>query len=83
METPSIAKIIIMGASLLLGAGALVIRARIPLPAGEDAAIAAAQKKRKRLFFAGILLLWLFSGLAFGLSGGATGSFWFRSAPYV
>lgn len=69
METPSVAKIIIMGASLLLGAGALVLRARIPLPAGEDAAFASVKKKRKFLFFVGVLLLWMFSGLVFGLFG--------------
>lgn len=69
METPSVVQIIAMTASLLLGAGAFVLRARVPLPAGEDASFASAKKKRKRFFFAGILSLWLFSGLVLGLFG--------------
>lgn len=67
METPSVVKIIAMTVSLLLGAGAFVLRARIPLPAGEDASFVPIKKKRKLFFFAGILSLWVFSGLVFGL----------------
>ena len=69
METPSIGKIIAIALSLLLGIAALVLRARIPLPDSEDVAFAAAKKKRKLFLFAGVLLLWIFSGLALGLFG--------------
>ncbi len=69
METPSIGKIIALALSLLLGVAALVLRARIPLPSSEEAAFAAVKKKRKLFLFAGVLLLWIFSGLAFGLFG--------------
>ena len=69
METPSIGKIIALALSLLLGVAALVLRARIPLPDSEDVAFAAAKKKRKLFLFGGVLLLWIFSGLALGLFG--------------
>ena len=69
METPSIGKIIALALSLLLGVAALVLRARIPLPGSEEASFVAVKKKRKLFLFAGVLLLWLFSGLALGLFG--------------
>ena len=56
-----------MGVSLLLGAGALVLRARIPLPAAESGTFVSIKKKRKILFLAGILFLWVLSGLIFGM----------------
>ena len=55
--------------SLLLGAGALFLRARIPLPAAESATFAPVKKKRKLFFLAGILSLWVFVGLVLGLFG--------------
>ena len=58
-----------MGISLLLGAGALVLRARIPLPAAESGMFVSIKKKRKILFLAGILFLWVLSGLVFGMFG--------------
>ena len=58
-----------MGVSLLLGAGALVLRARIPLPAAESDTFVSIKKKRKILFLAGILFLWVLSGLVFGMFG--------------
>ena len=58
-----------MGVSLLLGAGALVLRARIPLPAAESGMFVSIKKKRKILFLAGILFLWVLSGLVFGMFG--------------
>ena len=67
METPSVVKIIAMTVSLLLGAGAFVLRARIPLPAAEDDSFAPVKKKRKLFFFAGVLAFWTFSGLVLGL----------------
>jgi F-type H+-transporting ATPase subunit a len=67
MQTPSLVRILAMGISLLLGAGALVLRARIPLPAAESAAFPSAKKKRKLFFLAGILCLWVFVGLVLGL----------------
>ncbi len=56
-----------MGISLLLGVGALVLRARIPLPAAESDAFVSIKKKRKLFFLAGILSLWVFVGLVLGL----------------
>ena len=58
-----------MCVSLLLGAGALVLRARIPLPAAESTTFAPVKKKRKLFFLAGILGLWVFVGLVLGLFG--------------
>ncbi|MCE5188650.1 MAG: F0F1 ATP synthase subunit A [Eubacteriales bacterium] len=69
METPSVGKILVMTVSLLIGAGALFLRARIPLPAKEDATFIPAKKKRNLLMFAGVLSLWVFTGLVLGLFG--------------
>jgi len=56
-----------MGISLLLGVGALVLRARIPLPAAESDSFVSIKKKRKLFFLAGVLSLWVFVGLVLGL----------------
>ena len=69
---PSVIKWIMMGLSLIVGVGALVLRARIPLPDKSDPDYKAAKKKRNPYFLVGILLLWLFSGLLIGcFSSGA------------
>lgn len=72
---PSVGKWIAMSVTLLLGAAAFFVRTRVALPAQGDATFAAVKKKRKRLFFAGILLLWIFSGLVLGLFGSASSQF--------
>ena len=81
METPSIAKIIAIVVSLLLGAGALVLRARIPLPAKEEPAFASAKKKRSLLLLAGVLCLWFFLGLFLGLFGSGSRTFEVTISP--
>ncbi len=67
MQTPSVGKLIAIVLSLLVGVAALVLRARIALPAKDDAAYASIKKKRKRFMTLGVLSLWLFSGLLLGL----------------
>jgi F-type H+-transporting ATPase subunit a len=67
---PSVGKWIVMGISLLLGTLALVLRARIAQPEKTEEGYRLAKKKRNLLMMAGVLLLWLFSGLflsSFGL----------------
>ena len=81
MQTPSVAKIILMLVSLLLGAGALVLRARIPLPAAEQPEFKPAKKKRNLLMLAGVLALWFFLGLFLGLFGSGNGAFEVTISP--
>ncbi|MDP3448899.1 MAG: FoF1 ATP synthase subunit a [Eubacteriales bacterium] len=67
---PSAGKWIAIALSLLLGVGALVLRARISQLEHTDEGYRAAKKKRNLLMMAGVLLLWLCSGLilsSFGL----------------
>ena len=78
---PSVGKWIAMSVTLLLGAAAFFVRARVVLPAQGDAAFAAVKKKRKLLFFAGVLLLWIFSGLVLGLFGSASSQFKVAISP--
>jgi len=81
METPSVAKIIALVVSLLLGAGALVLRARIPLPVAEESTFATAKKKRGVLLLAGVLCLWFFLGLFLGLFGSSSETFEVTISP--
>ena len=81
MQTPSVAKVILMLVSLLLGAGALVLRARIPLPAAEQPAFKPAKKKRNLLMLAGVLALWFFLGLFLGLFGSGSRTFEVTISP--
>ena len=66
---PSIGKWVAILLSLLLGAAALFVRSRTAQPekTGED--YIAAKKKRNLLMMAGVLLLWLGSGLLLGCFG--------------
>lgn len=81
MQMPLVGKWIAMSLTLLLGAAALFVRARVALPAEGDAAYASVKKKRKLLFFAGVLLLWVFSGLVLGLSGTKSSEFTVSISP--
>ncbi len=67
MQTPSVGKWIAIAAALVVGAAALLVRARIALPAGDDARFRSAKKKRRFLLIFGVLGLWAFTGLALGL----------------
>jgi len=66
---PSVGKWIAIGLSLIIGAVALYLRGRIALPEKADASFKAAKKKRNLLMMAGVLALWLFSGLVLGSFG--------------
>ena len=66
---PSVGKWIAIALSLIIGAGALYLRSRIPLPEQTEEGYKAAKKKRNLLMMAGVLLLWLFSGLILGSFG--------------
>ena len=81
MQTPSVTKIILMVVSLLLGAGALFLRARIPLPAAEQPTFKPAKKKRNLLMLAGVLAIWFFLGLFLGLFGSSNGAFEVTISP--
>ena len=63
---PGIGKWIAIVLSLAAGVAALVFRARIQLPEKEEDGYKAAKKKRNLLMMAGVLSLWLFSGLVLG-----------------
>ena len=67
MQTPSAGKLIAIALTLLLGVAALILRSHVALPASGDAAFKPTKKKRRLLFLAGVLSLWLFSGLVLGL----------------
>ena len=66
---PSVGKWIAIALSLLLGIAALVFRARITQPDKTEEGYKAAKKKRNLLMMAGVLLLWLCSGLILGSFG--------------
>ena len=63
---PSIGKWIAIVLSLAIGVAALYFRARIPQPEKTDAGFKAAKKKRNLFMMAGVLALWLCSGLILG-----------------
>ena len=63
---PSVGKWIAIALSLILGVLALFLRARIAQPEKTEEGYQAAKKKRNLLMMAGVLLLWLFSGLILG-----------------
>ncbi|NLI53735.1 MAG: F0F1 ATP synthase subunit A [Clostridiales bacterium] len=63
---PSVGKWIAIGLSLIIGAAALYLRARIATPEKSDEGYKAAKKKRNLLMMAGVLALWLCSGLVLG-----------------
>ena len=65
-QMPTVGKWIAIGLSLILGAAALYFRARIPLPEKTETGFKPAKKKRNLLMMAGVLLLWLCSGLLLG-----------------
>ncbi|HWQ58443.1 MAG TPA: FoF1 ATP synthase subunit a [Clostridia bacterium] len=67
MQLPSIGKLAVILVSLLIGAGAFLVRGRVALPATGDAGYAPAKKKRRLLALLGALGLWVFSGLVLGL----------------
>ncbi len=66
---PSVGKWIAIALSLILGVLALVFRARIAQPEQTEDGYKAAKKKRNLLMMAGVLLLWLCSGLILGSFG--------------
>ena len=66
---PSIGKWIAIFLSLLLGAAALYVRARTSQPEKTEEGYKGAKKKRNLLMMAGVLLLWLGSGLFLGCFG--------------
>ncbi len=63
---PGAGKWIAIGLSLAVGVAALMLRARIPKPDKDDENYKAAKKKRNLLMMAGVLALWLCSGLILG-----------------
>ncbi len=67
MQTPSFGRLIALAVALLLGGVALFMRSRVALPAKDSEHFKAAHKKRKLLTILGILGIWLFTGLVFGL----------------
>jgi F-type H+-transporting ATPase subunit a len=69
---PTVGKWIAIGLSLIVGVGAFVLRARIPLPEKNDAGYKSAKKKRNPYMLAGVLSLWLFSGLVLGIFSAGT-----------
>ncbi|MEA4915158.1 MAG: FoF1 ATP synthase subunit a [Christensenella sp.] len=66
---PSVGKWIAIFLSLLLGAAALYVRTRTAQPEKAEEGYKAAKKKRNLLMMAGVLLLWLGSGLLLGCFG--------------
>jgi F-type H+-transporting ATPase subunit a len=66
---PSVGKWIAIALSLILGALALFFRSRIAQPEKTEDGYQAAKKKRNLLMMAGVLLLWLCSGLILGSFG--------------
>ena len=66
---PSVGKWIAIALSLILGCLALFLRARIVQPEKTEEGYQAAKKKRNLLMMAGVLLLWLSSGLILGSFG--------------
>ena len=66
---PSVGKWIVIALSLIIGVGALYLRARIPLPDKTEEGYKAAKKKRNPYMIIGVLALWLFSGLVLGCFG--------------
>ncbi|MEZ4508901.1 MAG: F0F1 ATP synthase subunit A [Eubacteriales bacterium] len=63
---PSVGKWIAIALSLMIGAGALYLRSRISQPEKTEEGYKAAKKKRNLLMMAGVLALWLCSGLVLG-----------------
>lgn len=63
---PSVGKWIAIALSLIVGVGALYLRSRIPQPEKTEEGYKAAKKKRNPLMMAGVLALWLCSGLILG-----------------
>jgi F-type H+-transporting ATPase subunit a len=63
---PSVGKWITIALSLIVGVWVLYLRSRISLPEKTEEGYKAAKKKRNLLMMAGVLLLWLCSGLIFG-----------------
>ncbi|MBA4347564.1 MAG: hypothetical protein C0413_01785 [Clostridiales bacterium] len=66
---PSVGKWIAIALSLIVGVGALYLRSRIPQPEKMEEGYKSAKKKRNLLLMAGVLLLWLCSGLFLGSFG--------------
>ncbi|HWQ06722.1 MAG TPA: FoF1 ATP synthase subunit a, partial [Feifaniaceae bacterium] len=81
MQTPSVGKIIALALSLLLGVAALVVRSRVALPAADNVSFKPAKRKRSQLMLLGVILLWVFSGLALGLFTGETKTFEVSISP--
>jgi len=69
MQTPSIGKLAAIIVLLIVGVAALVARGKIALPEKGEETFAAVKKKRRNYMVAGVLCLWVFSGLVLGLFG--------------
>ncbi len=65
-QMPSVGKWIAIALSLIIGVAALYLRSRVTLPEKTEEGFKAAKKKRNLLMMAGVLLLWLCSGLILG-----------------
>lgn len=63
---PSVGKWIAIALSLIIGSCALYLRSRISQPEKTEEGYKAAKKKRNLLMMAGVLALWLCSGLVLG-----------------
>ena len=78
---PSVGKWVTIAVSLLVGVAAFLLRARIALPEKEADAYASSKKKRNLLMMAGVLALWLCSGLVLGSFGIGARSFQVAISP--
>ncbi len=67
MQTPTLFQIAAMVVCLIGGIAAFYARGKIILPDPEDESFKAVKKKRRNLMLLGSVLLWLLSGLFFGL----------------
>ncbi len=66
-QMPSVGKWIAIALSLAIGVAALILRARIPQPEKTEDGYKAAKKKRNHFMMAGVLALWICSGLILGI----------------
>jgi F-type H+-transporting ATPase subunit a len=78
---PSLGKWIAIALSLIVGVGALYLRARIPLPEKTEEGYKAAKKKRNPLMMLGVLALWFCSGLILGCFGSESRAFTVAISP--
>ncbi len=67
MQTPTLFQVAAMAVCLIGGIAAFYARGKIVLPDPEDESFKAVKKKRRNFMLLGSVLLWLLSGIFFGL----------------